>query len=90
MNSSSSNSNWSPGKSYVAEFEGKQVRCFAGDDNYLLKLSEEALKILDRQLSARQSWHLGWAIDIAKTVRSAKKDKWSRVFMTEAINSSTL
>lgn len=85
MSSSGGDINWWPGKSYVENFEGKQVRCYAGDDNYLLRLDVEALKVLDRQLTARESWHLGWAIDNARNVKEAKQDKWSKVFMLEAV-----
>ena len=58
----------------------------AGNDNHLLKLSEDALKIVDRQLTASQRWHFNWAIDVLR----AEKDTWSRVFMTEAVDNSTL
>ena len=90
MSSSSSSNSWWPGKSYVEKFEGKQTQCFAGDDNYLLKLGEEALKVLDRQLTARKSWHLSWAIDNAKKVKEARKDKCSKIFMVEVVDGSAV
>ena len=90
MGSSSSSGGWWPGKSYVEKFEGKKTRCYAGDDNHLLKLGEGALKVLDRQLRAHESWHLGWAIDSAKKVKEARKNKWSKVFMVEAVDGSEI
>ena len=69
MSSSSSSSGWWPGKSYVDKFEGKKTRCYAGDDNQLLKLGEGALKVLNLHLTTRERWHLAWAIDMAKKVK---------------------
>ena len=58
-----------PGKWFVDEFEGKRKRCYAGDDNHLLKLDEGALKMLNSHLDNRERWHLAWALDLAGRVK---------------------
>lgn len=50
-----------------------------------MSLDTEALKVIDRQLTAHESWYLGWAVDNARKVKEAKKDKWSKVFMMEPV-----
>ena len=90
MSSSSGGGKWHPGKSYLDKFEGKATRCYAGDDNLLLKLGDGALKVLTSKLTNRERWHLAWAVDSAKKVKEGRKNKWSKVFMVEAVDGSEI
>ena len=74
-----------PGKWFVDEFEGKRKRCYAGDDNHLLKLDEGALKMLNSHLDNRERWHLAWALDLAGRVKEGGRSKWAKAFMVEAV-----
>ena len=68
--------------------EGKKTRCYAGDDNLLLKLGDEALKVLNSKLTNLERWHLCWAMESAERVKDARRNKWSKVFMVEAVDRS--
>ena len=60
--SSSSSGGRSGGRFFVDLLEEKKTRCYAGDDNQLLKLGDGALKVLDLHLTTRERWHLAWAM----------------------------
>ena len=87
-NSSSSGGggSWVPSGQFIVDpLEGKKTRCYAGDGNQLLRLDEGALKVLDLHLGNRERWHLAWAMDMARKVKEAKPNKWTKAFMVEAV-----
>ena len=51
----------------------------AGDDNYLLRLDKEALKVLNSHLDNRQVWHLAWAVETVEQVKEGKGCQWTPV-----------
>ena len=62
--SSSKGRQW--GRFYLGLMEGKATCCYAGDDNQLLKLSDEALRVLNSKLTNLEQWQLSWAMESAE------------------------
>ena len=50
-----------------------------GEDNCLLRLDKEALKVLNSHLDNRQVWHLAWAVETAERVKEGKGSQWTPV-----------
>ena len=90
MSSSSSggnSGNWYLGKyCWLGWSEGKATRCYAGDDNLLLRMDEGAIKVLKLKLTDLEGWHLNWAIKKAKYVKNARGNRFLRVFMQETVD----
>ena len=70
---------------YVDQFEGKTTRCYAGDDNQLLKLGEGALKVLRSKLTDWERCLLRDALEKAEKVKSSRGNRFARAFMREAV-----
>ena len=61
---------WYPGKyCRLGWTDGQATRVQAGDDNFLLKLDKEALRVLSSKLTFMEGWHLRWAIEKAVYVK---------------------
>ena len=88
MSSSSSGGGRPGGRFVVDPMEGKKTRCYAGDDNQLLKLDEGALKMLDSKLTDLERWQLSWAMERAERIKNGRGSKWSKAFMVEAVDGS--
>ena len=70
---------WYPGKyCRLGWTDGQATHVQAGDDNFLLRLDKEALRVLNSKLTFMEGWHLRWAIEKAVYVKEVMNNRPSR------------
>ena len=67
---------WYPGKYCRMGWTGGQAtHVNAGDDNFLLRLDKEALRVLSSKLTFMEVWDMRWAIEKAVYVKEVMNNR---------------
>ena len=73
------------GRFYLDPYERQPTCCYAGDNNRLLQLDEEALKVLRSKLTGWEGCLLNCALEQAEYAKNVRGNCYSHVFMLEAL-----